>query len=251
MTKPHNYRRLEPAQLIATIDALEQRIQAQFPERGITRICHELGLVARDAGRRVVRLQRPNWPLRLVPVAVTLLIIYLTLVVTSSFGRVEAIVDKEMALHLQELARALKLFLKAIAVPLALTVPLPFVVGIFAFMWRLESRWNRHRILRYLHELRSIIHVIDMHQLTKDPSLEAAVPDEEHVSREQLARYLDFCSEMLSLSGKVAALYAESSRDPVVIASVSDLGQITANLSNKIWQKLNIVNRNMLNSAGG
>jgi hypothetical protein len=34
-----------------------------------------------------------------------------------------------------------------------------------------------------------------------------------------------------------------------VIATISDLGQITANLSNKIWQKINIVERKMATAA--
>lgn len=38
------------------------------------------------------------------------------------------------------------------------------------FLLSLESRIKRHHILQALHELRSISHVIDMHQLTKDPS---------------------------------------------------------------------------------
>ena len=250
MTKKHSYRRLEPDQIIATIDTLHARIDASFPDRGLARICGELAQVARDARVRVEKLQRPNWPLRLVPIVLTAVVIYLTWVVSSSIGKVEATIDKVLAQHLQDLARALRQLLKDVAVPLALTVPVPFVIGMFAFIWRLESRWNRHRILRYLHELRSIIHVIDMHQLTKDPSLDADAADPEHIGREQLARYLEYSSELLALSGKVAALYAESSHDPVVIASVSDLGQITANLSNKIWQKLNIVNRNMLTAGG-
>ena len=53
-------------------------------------------------------------------------------------------------------------------------------------------------------------------------------------------RYLDYCSEMLSLAAKVAAIYAQSSKDPQVVAASSDLQQITANLSSKIWQKINI-----------
>jgi hypothetical protein len=33
----------------------------------------------------------------------------------------------------------------------------------------IETRVKRRRALRAIHELRSIAHVIDMHQLTKDP----------------------------------------------------------------------------------
>jgi hypothetical protein len=53
--------------------------------------------------------------------------------------------------------------------------------------------------------------------------------------------YLDYCTEMLSLCRKIAALYGETSHDAVVIETVGDLGQITSNLSNKIWQKTRIV----------
>ena len=42
---------------------------------------------------------------------------------------------------------------------------------------------------------------------------------------------------------KVAALYAQSSKDPIVVDAVSDIGQITTNLSNKIWQKITLVQR--------
>jgi hypothetical protein len=40
--------------------------------------------------------------------------------------------------------------------------------GIF-FLLSVEVRYKRARALKALHELRSITHVIDMHQLTKDP----------------------------------------------------------------------------------
>jgi hypothetical protein len=56
----------------------------------------------------------------------------------------------------------------------------------------------------------------------------------------ELVRYLDYCSEMLSLAAKVAAVYAQSTRDPTVVAASSDLQQLTANLSSKIWQKIRI-----------
>ena len=46
---------------------------------------------------------------------------------------------------------------------------------------------------------------------------------------------------MLSLIGKLAALYAQSLPDPATIAAVNDIEQLTANLSQKIWQKISIV----------
>jgi hypothetical protein len=241
MDKMPTYRRLEPDKIIATIDSLQQRIAANLGERGLTRICRELATVARDAKRRVIRLRRPNWWLRLVPVMATALFAYLTWVMTHNIDELLTNFDKETASEFEKLFEALKQLKREIALPVALTLPLPLVVGMFVFIWTLEGRWKRHRALRYLHELRSIIHVIDMHQLTKDPHHISDGSDPDHVSGDKLLRYLDYCSELLSISGKIAALYAESSHDPLIIETVNDLGQITSNLGNKIWQKLNTV----------
>ena len=38
----------------------------------------------------------------------------------------------------------------------------------------------------------------------------------------QLGRYLDYCSELLSLTSKLAALYAQNLPDPVVIDALSE-----------------------------
>jgi hypothetical protein len=56
----------------------------------------------------------------------------------------------------------------------------------------------------------------------------------------ELVRYLDYCSELLSLTTKVSALYAQSFPDPIVTDAVSDLERVASNLSQKIWQKITI-----------
>eukprot|EP01038_Epipyxis_sp_PR26KG_P017703 gene17703-24658_t len=86
---------------------------------------------------------------------------------------------------------------------------------------------------------------IDLHQLTKDPvmfgaKLTKASPDRK-LSPFELVRYLNYCSEMLSLSGKLAALYAQDFNDPDVIEAASDIEQLATNLSQKVWQKITIV----------
>ncbi len=174
------------------------------------------------------------------------MLVYVTYALHASITLVDASVDKMLTKELQELMQAIRQLLSSAALPIALAVPVPLVFAMFAFIWSLESRWKRHRALRYLHELRSIIHVIDMHQLTKDPHHLDDGSDPDHLSGNMLMRYLDYCSELLSLSAKVATLYAESSHDPVVIETVNDLGQITSNLGNKIWQKLNSVERRVV-----
>lgn len=62
-----------------------------------------------------------------------------------------------------------------------------------------------------------------MHQLTKDPAtLSANFKPTAHspariTNAADLARYLDYCSEMLSIAGKIAALFAQSVNDDVVV----------------------------------
>ena len=51
---------------------------------------------------------------------------------------------------------------------------------------------------------------------------------------------------MLSLIGKIAALFAQRFDDSVVLGSVNEVEILTASLSQKIWQKLTI-----LESPGG
>ena len=59
----------------------------------------------------------------------------------------------------------------------------------------------------------------------------------------QLARYLDYCSEMLALTSKLAALYAARSRDSDVIDAVNDVEMLTSDLGRKIWQKITILSQ--------
>ena len=86
-----------------------------------------------------------------------------------------------------------------------------------------------------------------MHQLTKDPAALIADGPETRSSPKrtltpfELARYLDYCSELLSLAAKIAALYAQASRDGQVQAAVTDIERLSANLSQKVWQKIMII----------
>ena len=129
---------------------------------------------------------------------------------------------------------------------------LTFAAAVF-FLVTIETRIKRGRALEAIRELRALAHVIDMHQLTKDPSRPSTVArdatphsPQRTLTPFELSRYLDYCSEMLSLSAKVAALYAQGTRDPVVIETASDLGQITSNMSGKIWQKITLVQSQLL-----
>ena len=115
------------------------------------------------------------------------------------------------------------------------------------FIYALPSRLERSYLLRQLHRLRSLAHIVDMHQLTKDP--ERLRPDFDpttesvnpQLGRDAMEHYLDYCSEMLSLVGKIAALCAEESQDAVILDMVSTIETLTTGMSRKIWQKISLL----------
>jgi hypothetical protein len=120
------------------------------------------------------------------------------------------------------------------------------------FLFTLETRIKRSRTLKALHELRSIAHVIDMHQLTKDPVISYSVgaqPTPSSPKRQlnafELRRYLDYCAEMLSIVGKTAALYSQQMPDEEIVSAANDVEILCASMSHKIWQKIMIIHADL------
>ncbi len=227
----NTFRSLDADKIVSTLEKLENRIRERFPGAGLGDVCRELADLARDSQSRITRLIRPNFALRVLSASILIGGILL-------IGYVFSIIEiKRGAENLFGVLQGID----------ALVNTFVIVGAAVIFLVTLESRWRRQQALEDLHELRSVIHVIDMHQLTKDPSKSALVTHATPTSPArtltpfELSRYLDYCSEMLSLAAKVAALYAQSSKDGIVIAAAGDLGQLTSNLSQKIWQKISLI----------
>lgn len=211
-----------------TIVTLQHRIEERFPGRGLSRLCAELLSIAREDRERLAWVTRPNLWLRAgVAVAMAVGLLGLALAATS-LPRMTLNAEAFEALQGMEAA--------------VNTIVLAGAAG--WFLINLETTWRRRAVLRDLHELRSIAHVVDMHQLTKDPTtmgegyLSTASSQRHNMSELELVRYLDYCSEMLSLTGKLAALYMQNMRDPVIIQTVNEIEDLTTGLSRKIWQKI-------------
>jgi hypothetical protein len=223
------YRTLDPSKIIATLETLGRRIGERFPSSGLQRVSADLIALARHTSERIVEVSKPHWGLRLV----------LVLVVVTALSILSMLVLGASTLKgSDQLSDAMQ------GIDAAVNLAIVFGGAAF-FVSTLETRWKRGRALQALHEIRSIVHVIDMHQLTKDPSMLGAARTSSSPERDmtpfELMRYLDYCSEMLSLTAKCAALYAEKVSDPVVVDTVGDIERLTSNLSSKIWQKITIV----------
>lgn len=225
------YRTLDPDRIIETLATLERRITERFPGCGLAKVCRELLDVARESKAKVKAANEPNIPLR---IGIGLILAAGLALLAYVGSIIEVKRDAENLFGVLE------------GIDAGVNILVLMGAGAF-FLATLESRWHRQRALDDLHELRSIVHVIDMHQLTKDPSRVATVgtltpsSPQRPMTQFELSRYLDYCSEMLSMAAKIAALYAQGTRDPIVIETSSDLGQITSDLSAKIWQKITII----------
>jgi len=227
------YQTLDPDRIIATLEVLERRIDERFPKTGLARVGGELTAMARETSSRIAEIARPNFPLRV------LIGLVLGLGLASLAWLAERALNMEASTELTNVMQGLDS-----------TMSLLIVFGGAAlFLSTLEGRWRRDRALKALHEFRSIVHVIDMHQLTKDPSAFGAARTSSSPDRSmtvpQLLRYLGYCSELLSLASKVAALYADKLRDPVVIDAVGDIERLTTDLNQKIWQKIELFQQRM------
>jgi len=226
-----NYRALDPAKIVATLEQLHLRIAERFPLAGLARVCAEATETASAASERVKTIGRPDLRLRA--------LFYLLLA-----SGLAAIVTIAVKVNYTQGADNVYSVLQGVDSGFNMVVL--FGAAILGVA-RYEERSKRAMALKDLYQLRSLIHIIDMHQLTKDPSVitqtgpATAASPEHRLSAFELTRYLDYCSEMLSLTAKVAALYAQSSGDSVVIGTVNDLEQLAANLSEKIWQKIGLV----------
>src|SRR5581483_11218682 len=122
-----------------------------------------------------------------------------------------------------------------------------FVGAAILFLVNWETRIKRNRALRAIHELRALAHIVDMHQLTKDPEnyfgrgRRPIAPPKREMTPFELNRYLDYCNDSLALISKIAALYVQGFQDPVLLDAVDDVEDLTSGLSRKIWQKLTIL----------
>ena len=233
------FRSLSSEQIITTLERLTKQIDESFPGAGLSAVGKELLALGRFCAAEADDLGRPHWPIR---VATVLLIVLVVVLSVALFARPwmngTPVAFSNIGEYLQALESAInELIFLAIAV---------------WFLGSLEGRLKRRRALAALHQLRSIAHVIDMHQLAKDPHLSLAeqpdtdAPPVREMAQPELGRYLDYCSDMLSLANKVAALFLQRSNDQHVLAAVDEVSGLTNGLTSKIWQKLTILDAEML-----
>lgn len=224
MARPRDRQKLDAVKVVETLDNLHARVSERFPASGLAMVCARLADTGRQTAARARRIGRPYLLLR-------------ALVVLIIVGGVALEFALAWRLDWSAALRAREGF--DLAQGLEAAINLALLSGAAAwFLSSLERRWKQQRVQVALHELRSFCHVIDMHQLTKDPSVILGPRTRHSPPREmsnfQLSRYLDYCAEMLALTAKLAALYAGETDDPVIIAAVNDIETLASDLGRKI-----------------
>ncbi|SMY08000.1 hypothetical protein [Flavimaricola marinus] len=222
------YRSLNPDKIIATATKLEARVATRFPESGLRLVAVELVVLSGDIARAAHKLEGPIWSLRLL-----LLGVVICGALTFAYVGTFLSFDRLTGIALRSVESIEAVINTAILAGLGLTA-----------LIKTEARIKRDRVIGHLHSLRSIVHVIDMHQLTKDPVVllagyqRTAASPERLLTPAELTRYLDYCSEMISITGKLAALFSQSVTDEGVIEAVNDIEMLGSTLSRKVWQKI-------------
>jgi len=232
------FEQLQPDKILTTVRRLHVRIRQHFPDAGLTMVAAEFTNVVEGADARIREIYAKSLWLRAVVVCflaaiVALVVWFLLTWVEDRSHSLEVAKDVGGLVQAFESFLGAAFFLSAGAVSVA----------------TLERRRIRSRVVRAIQELRAMAHIVDLHQLQKDPEqflVEREVGDaHKHVELSvfQMARYLDYCTEILSLVGNVAVIYAQPSNDPTVHEAADDLQQLAGNLANKMWQKIMILDR--------
>jgi hypothetical protein len=225
------YRKLESELIVEQIGMLSKRINERFPESGlyeISRQCHSVALKMKYTHKEFLK---PNYWIRSLSYFLIVLII---------IGVAFMIYKIELPGHNVKLFEFFQIVESGIN-------DIVFIAIAIYFLFNTEARLKRKKALAALEELRTIIHVIDMHQLSKDPQMlmhkgsETESSPKRTYSSFELGRYFDYCSELLALIAKIAALYIQNINDQVILSSANDLESLSSGISQKIWQKIMIL----------
>lgn len=225
------YRSLDANKILETVVTLQSRINERFAGAGLGGLAAELRSIAEESMTRAAWIAQPLTKLRLLVAAFAALC--LLLILRSFLGLELSGEVREWTQLAQGLESGINDFILIGA-------------GLF-FLFTTETRIKRARALKAIHELRALAHIVDMHQLTKDPEkLLSPLPNtasspKRTMTKPELSRYLDYCSEMLALISKISALYVQNFNDPIALQAVDEIETLTSGLSRKIWQKIMLI----------
>ncbi len=208
------YRSLNADHIIQTIGQLRDRIQERFPDAGLGKVAEELKRIGTEAVTRAEWIARPLLPLR---IAIGFLVALLASIILLALANVK----------ISKMWESFADFVQAVDAGINDIV---FVGIAIFFLVTLEGRIKRKRALGAIHELRALAHIIDMHQLTKDPEIiltggpATKSSPKRTMTTFEMSRYLDYCSEMgdFNRDGKLDLVVLNASTNVSLLLGNSD-----------------------------
>ncbi len=223
------YLRLDDQGITATCARLHARIGTRFASSGLSKVSAELVELSRHSKERADAIRAPSTTLR----------------VSVYLGSAALLVISGIVLVRYRPDFSEFTFAQFVEILDALINIAVLIGGAVFSLVTVENRLQRSRALKALHELRAMAHVIDMHQLSKQPDQTGEVthPDVVALPPQDLTAYLSWCTELLSLIGKLGAYYVQDFDDEVSLDEANELEDLTTGLAQKIWQKIMIVHQ--------
>jgi preprotein translocase subunit Sss1 len=229
MSRRSVVRYLKADRILQTMENLADRIQARFPNSSLRNVAEELTVVVQESLETVNHIRQPNYWLR-----VGVVLLGLALAGLAGYIVVGFRLDTTHVLSVPEVVALVADTLTGIV----------FLLGLIGFLVSLELRFKRQRAVAALHELRAMAHIVDMHQLRKDPETFVGTHegnDKRKMTPLEMARYLQYSTELLAIISKVAALYVEGLPDTQTLEAADRVENLTTGLSRKIWQKISLL----------
>jgi hypothetical protein len=166
------YRNLDVERVVETLDRLVRRIEERFPDSGLASVCRELKEVATQTRCKVELVKSPIVSLRAGVGLVVLISVIGLIFIGWQMATLELGVEAtEVSPHglteianefaREKIANAPRQNFSAITRVTETVIHIITVIAAaFIFLFSIENRMKRRRILRDLHELRSITHGI-------------------------------------------------------------------------------------------
>ncbi len=217
------YDEIRSSEIISTIEQITLTIKRQFPDSGLSKISAAMEESAKKMDQNIALTLRPRIWLRAISVILTILLIICAGILLILFVQM---IHNELTQRfaIEEFMQGIEAFISALVL----------IGGGLYFVVTSENKIRRKEALVQLNTLRAYAHVIDLHQLKKDPTISGRTK----LDKKKVAEYLDYCSDLMSILGKMAAYYDMHIDDSIVRESAADVENLTTGLSRKIWQKI-------------
>jgi hypothetical protein len=206
-------RHLDQQKLVKTSAELAEWMSKEFETAHLSQVAKEVNLLTQEAVARAESIRRPNFWLRAGIVAILAIALL-------ALGW-QVYTDPTNTLEFLDITKGAGIYL----------------LSALVFLVTLEIRLKRRKALKAVHELRAMAHIIDMHQLAKDPVIDQFRHEPNQFSH-RINQYLHVCTALLALVSKIGQLYVEDFPDTEAVRAVDDFESMATGLSNKIWNKI-------------